>query len=96
MIQRAFVLANAISARRRCARRQASPWPRRARQAIRPEKAGGDIEARRAAVLEAPDTKEAYTHYRGEYLPDEANGSLNRAFTISASSYSPIVCSRWG
>lgn len=44
----------------------------RARQAIRPQKAGDDIEALRAAVLDAPDIKEVYTHYRGEYLPDEA------------------------
>ncbi|MGY4573625.1 hypothetical protein [Bradyrhizobium sp. USDA 3256] len=44
----------------------------RARQAIRPQKAGDDIEALRAAVLDAPEIKEVYTHYRGENLPDEA------------------------
>jgi hypothetical protein len=43
----------------------------RARQAIRPQKAGDDIEAFRQAVLEAPDISEVYTHYRGEYLPDD-------------------------
>jgi hypothetical protein len=43
----------------------------RARQAIRPQKPGDDIEALREAVLDAPDIKEVYTHYRGEYLPDE-------------------------
>lgn len=43
----------------------------RARQAIRPQKAGDDIEAFRAAVLTAPDISEVYKHYRGEYLPDD-------------------------
>jgi hypothetical protein len=44
----------------------------RARQAIRPQKAGDDIEALRAAVLDAPEINDVYTHYRGENLPDEA------------------------
>jgi hypothetical protein len=44
----------------------------RARQALRPQKAGDEIEALRAAVLDAPEIKEVYTHYRGENLPDEA------------------------
>jgi hypothetical protein len=43
----------------------------RARQAIRPQKAGDDIEAFRQAVLAAPEISEVYTHYRGEYLPDD-------------------------
>ena len=43
----------------------------RARQAIRPQKAGDDVEAFRQAVLEAPDVSEVYKHYRGEYLPDD-------------------------
>jgi hypothetical protein len=43
----------------------------RARQAIRPQKAGDDIEAFREAVLDAPDISEVYKHYRGEYLPDD-------------------------
>lgn len=44
----------------------------RARQALRPQKAGDEIEALRAAVLDAPEIKDVYTHYRGENLPDEA------------------------
>ncbi|MCR6737124.1 MAG: hypothetical protein NVV83_24860 [Afipia sp.] len=43
----------------------------RARQAIRPQKQGDDIEAFRQAVLAAPEISEVYTHYRGEYLPDD-------------------------
>jgi hypothetical protein len=42
----------------------------RARQAIRLQKPGDDIEALRQAVLAAPDISEVYSHYRGEYLPD--------------------------
>jgi hypothetical protein len=42
----------------------------RARQAIRPQKPGDDIEALRQAVLDAPEISEVYKHYRGEDLPD--------------------------
>lgn len=42
----------------------------RARQAIRPQKPGDEIEALRQAVLEAPEISEVYKHYRGEDLPD--------------------------
>jgi hypothetical protein len=42
----------------------------RARQAIRPQKPGDDIDALRQAVLDAPQISEVYKHYRGEYLPD--------------------------
>jgi hypothetical protein len=42
----------------------------RARQAVRPQKLGDEIEALRQAVLDAPDISEVYKHYRGEYLPD--------------------------
>jgi hypothetical protein len=42
----------------------------RARQAIRPQKAGDDIGALRQAVLAAPEISDVYSHYRGEYLPD--------------------------
>jgi hypothetical protein len=42
----------------------------RARRAIRPQKAGDDIEALREAVLEAPGISDVYRHYRGENLPD--------------------------
>ncbi|UPK07836.1 hypothetical protein IVB05_02865 [Bradyrhizobium sp. 170] len=42
----------------------------RARQALRPQKPGDDIEAMRQAILEAPEISEVYMHYRGEDLPD--------------------------
>ena len=42
----------------------------RARQAIRPQKPGDEIEALRQAVLEAPEICDVYMHYRGEDLPD--------------------------
>jgi hypothetical protein len=42
----------------------------RARQAIRPQKPGDEIEAMRQAVLEAPEISDVYKHYRGEDLPD--------------------------
>ena len=42
----------------------------RARQALRPQQTGDDIEALRQAVLNAPDISEVYKHYRGEDLPD--------------------------
>ncbi len=42
----------------------------RARQALRPQKPGDEIEAFRQAVLAAPDISDVYTHYRGENLPD--------------------------
>lgn len=42
----------------------------RARQAIRPQKSGDDVEAFRAAILDAPDISDVYLHYRGENLPD--------------------------
>jgi hypothetical protein len=44
----------------------------RARQAIRPQKPGDDIDPLRQAVLEAPEISEVYKHYRGEDLPDGA------------------------
>jgi hypothetical protein len=58
----------------------------RARQAIRPQKAGDDVEAFRQAVLEAPDISEVYTHYRGEYLPDDGffEHALEDKFSIPA------------
>jgi hypothetical protein len=58
----------------------------RARQAIRPQKAGDNIEAFRQAVLEAPDISEVYTHYRGEYLPDDGffEHALEDKFSIPA------------
>jgi len=42
----------------------------RARQAIRPQKPGDDVDALRDAILEAPEIAEVYKHYRGEDLPD--------------------------
>ena len=58
----------------------------RARQAIRPQKAGDDIEAFRQAVLAAPEISEVYTHYRGEYLPDDGffEHALEDKFSIPA------------
>ncbi|MCP3411204.1 nucleoside 2-deoxyribosyltransferase [Bradyrhizobium sp. CCGB01] len=44
----------------------------RARQAVRPQKPGDDIESLRQGVLEAPEISEVYKHYRGEDLPDGA------------------------
>lgn len=41
-----------------------------ARQAIRPQKPGDDIEALRHAILAAPEISDVYLHYRGEDLPD--------------------------
>ncbi len=43
----------------------------RARKAIRPQQAGDDVVAFREAVLDAPDISAVYSHYRGEYLPDD-------------------------
>lgn len=58
----------------------------RARQALRPQKAGDDIEAFREAVLSAPDISEVYKHYRGEYLPDDGffEHALEDKFEIPA------------
>lgn len=42
----------------------------RARQALRPQKSGDEIEALRQAILDAPEISEVYKHYRGENLPD--------------------------
>jgi hypothetical protein len=44
----------------------------RARQAVRPQKPGDDIEALRQGVLAAPEISDVYKHYRGEDLPDGA------------------------
>lgn len=41
-----------------------------ARQAIRPQKPGDEIDAMREAVLIAPNIADVYRHYRGENLPD--------------------------
>jgi len=58
----------------------------RARQAIRPQRQGDDIEAFRQAVLEAPEISDVYTHYRGEYLPDDGffEHALEDKFSIPA------------
>jgi hypothetical protein len=58
----------------------------RAQRAIRPQKAGDDVEAFREAVLAAPEISEVYTHYRGEYLPDEKffENALVDKFSIPA------------
>jgi len=44
----------------------------RARQAIRPQKPGDEIDALRQGILEAPEISDVYKHYRGEDLPDGA------------------------
>lgn len=44
----------------------------RARQAIRPQKPGDEIEALRQAIISAPELGAVYSHYRGEYLPDDS------------------------
>lgn len=44
----------------------------RARQAVRPQKPGDEIDALRQAVLDAPEVSDVYKHYRGEDLPDGA------------------------
>lgn len=58
----------------------------RAQRAIRPQKAGDDIEAFREAVLAAPEISDVYSHYRGEYLPDEKffENALVDKFSIPA------------
>jgi hypothetical protein len=43
----------------------------RAKRALRPQSATDERDALREAVLGAPDLSEVYTHYRGEFLPDE-------------------------
>ena len=43
----------------------------RAKRALRPQTATDERDALREAVLGAPDLSEVYTHYRGEFLPDE-------------------------
>lgn len=42
----------------------------RARQALRPQNPGDEIDALRQAVMDAPDLSAVYKHYRGENLPD--------------------------
>lgn len=42
----------------------------RARQVLRPQKPGDEIDALRHAILAAPDVSAVYKHYRGENLPD--------------------------
>lgn len=43
----------------------------RAKRALRPQTDTDELESLRQAVLGAPDISEVYSHYRGEYLPDE-------------------------
>ena len=42
----------------------------RARQVVRPQHQGDEVEALRQAVMDAPDISAVYKHYRGENLPD--------------------------
>jgi len=43
----------------------------RAKHALRPQNDTDEIAALREAILDAPDFSEVYSHYRGEYLPDD-------------------------
>ena len=53
----------------------------RARQAIRPQKPGDDIEALRKAVLAAPDISEVYVHYRGSTCPMAHSSSTHSSIS---------------
>jgi hypothetical protein len=56
----------------------------RAKQALRPQNNTDEINALQQAVLEAPDFKEVYNHYRGESLPDDPffSNALTDTFKI--------------
>lgn len=58
----------------------------RARQALRPQNPGDEIQALRQAVLDAPDISSVYKHYRGENLPDGTffSNALTDKFGIPA------------
>ncbi|RLP28005.1 hypothetical protein D8676_02315 [Mesorhizobium sp. YM1C-6-2] len=58
----------------------------RARQALRPQNPGDEIEALRQAVMDAPDISSVYKHYRGENLPDGTffSNALTDKFGIPA------------
>lgn len=43
-----------------------------AKQVLRPQAEGDEINGLQTALLNAPDLSEVYAHYRGEYLPDDA------------------------
>lgn len=65
----------------------------RARQVLRPQKPGDEIDALRQAVLNAPDIAEVYQHYRGENLPDGHffENALTDKFNIPANKVSEFI-----
>jgi hypothetical protein len=65
----------------------------RARQAIRPQKPGDEIEALRQAIISAPELGEVYAHYRGEYLPDDSflSHALEDKFGVPADKVEDFV-----
>src|SRR3984957_18608202 len=65
----------------------------RARQAIRPQKPGDEIEALRQGILEAPEISDVYKHYRGEDLPDGAffTNALVDKFNIPADKVAEFI-----
>lgn len=58
----------------------------RAKRALRPQSDSDELSALREAVLAAPEISDVYTHYRGEYLPDDKffNNALVETFGIPA------------
>jgi hypothetical protein len=65
----------------------------RARQALRPQNPGDEIEALQGAIQDAPDISAVYAHYRGEHLPDGSffDNALTDKFGFPKISFS---CSR--
>jgi hypothetical protein len=65
----------------------------RARQIIRPQKPGDEIEAMRQCVLDAPEVSDVYKHYRGEDLPDGAffTNALVDKFKIPADKVAEFI-----
>lgn len=56
----------------------------RAKRVLRPQSNTDEIDALREAILDAPDFSDVYSHYRGEYLPDEKffTNTLTERFKI--------------
>lgn len=64
-----------------------------ARRALRPQNTGDDIKALQEAVIQAPDIKEVYEHYRGENLPDRQflENALEDKFKIPKDKISDFI-----
>lgn len=58
----------------------------RAKRALRPQSDSDELGALREAVLAAADISEVYSHYRGEFLPDDKffNNALVETFAVPA------------